>query len=112
MSEIQPKLDREQIRRDYRVHAVIQQVLDELEQAERERDGAALESDERAEKWMAAETRLGKLSEALGVIAFADTHYPSTPSGFTGDWKTLRDFAREELQKIDPEGFAKWESYE
>lgn len=40
MTEIQPKLDREQIRRDYRVHAVIQQVLDELEQAERERDAA------------------------------------------------------------------------
>lgn len=56
--------------------------------------------------------RLDKLSEALGVIAFADTHYPSTPSGFTGDWKTLRDFAREELQRLDPEGFAKWESYD
>jgi phage shock protein A len=53
--------------------------------------------------------RADKLSEALGVIAFADTHYPSMPSGFTGDWKALRDFAREELQKLDPEGFAKWE---
>ena len=36
-----------------------------LEAAERERDGAALESDERAEKWVDAEARRAALEKAL-----------------------------------------------
>ena len=35
--------------------------------------------------------------DALTCIANADTKYPSMPSGFTGDWKVLRDEARSVL---------------
>lgn len=39
--------------------------------------------------------------EALAGIANADTKYPSMPSGFTGDWESLRDEARAVLTEDD-----------
>jgi hypothetical protein len=33
------------------------------------------------------------LVTALETLACADTHYPSMPTGFRGDWKVLRDIA-------------------
>lgn len=49
---------------------------------------------------------LDKVHDALAGIANADTHYPSMPSGFTGDWEVLRDEARAVLTE-DEDGV--WE---
>jgi hypothetical protein len=39
--------------------------------------------------------------EALDEIACADTHYPSMPSGFAGDWKVLRDIAESVVSRAE-----------
>ena len=45
--------------------------------------------------------RRDAIYEALCGIANADTKYPSMPSGFTGNWRVLRDEARAVLSESE-----------
>jgi hypothetical protein len=70
--------------------------------AEAERDGASLESDERAEKWMAAVEERDRLASALRLRE--QSQIPVIPHGAQEQMKRLeseRDWLKEALREIE-----------
>ncbi len=64
-------------------HTVVELVT-RVEQAERERDGASLESNERAEKWMACEDRLAKVPALVEALRKIRDDFPEDSMAMSG----------------------------